>query len=95
VSLERERHLPAPMLLTDTRSQRTGRAFATTGIGPDLLQAARDASNAMIAEIVRRTTLSAVDAYLLASIAGDLKISEVVDAPNWVVSLHLDGALLA
>jgi acetamidase/formamidase len=95
VSIERERHLAAPMLLTDPRSQRTGRAFATTGIGPDLMQAARDATNAMIAEIERRTTLSAVDAYLLASVAGDLKISEVVDVPNWVVSLHLDAALLA
>jgi acetamidase/formamidase len=95
ISLERDRQLPAPMLLTDPRSQRTGRAFATTGIGPDLLVAARDATSAMIAEIVRRTTLSEVDAYLLASVAGDLKISEVVDVPNWVVSLHLDATLLA
>jgi acetamidase/formamidase len=95
ISVERDRQLSAPMLLTDPRSQRTGRAFATTGIGPDLLQAARDATTAMIAEIVRRTTLSDVDAYLLASIAGDLKISEVVDVPNWVVSLHIDAALLA
>jgi acetamidase/formamidase len=94
ISLERERHLPAPMLLTDPRSQRTGRAFATTGIGPDLLQAARDATTAMIAEIVRRTTISEIDAYLLASVAGDLKISEVVDVPNWVLSLHIDAALL-
>jgi formamidase len=95
ISLDRERHLPAPMLLADARSQRTGRAFATTGIGPDLMAAARDATTAMIAEIVRRTTLSEVDAYMLASVAGDLKISEVVDVPNWVVSLHLDAALLA
>jgi acetamidase/formamidase len=95
VSLERDRHLPAPMLLTDPRSQRIGRAFATTGIGPDLMTAARDATSTMIAEIVRRTTLSEIDAYLLASVAGDLKISEVVDVPNWVVSLHLDAALFA
>jgi acetamidase/formamidase len=95
VSLERDRQLAAPMVLTDPRSQRTGRALATTGIGPDLMQAARGAASAMIAEIVRRTTLSEVDAYLLASVAGDLKISEVVDVPNWVVSLHLDAALLA
>jgi acetamidase/formamidase len=94
ISLEHDRHLPAPMLLTDTRSQRTGRAFATTGIGPDLLTAARDATLAMVAQIVRRTTLSEIDAYLLASVAGDLKISEVVDIPNWVVSLHLDATLL-
>ena len=95
ISLERDRNLPAPMLLTDARSQRTGQAFATTGIGPDLMAAARDATNAMIAEIVRRTTLAEIDAYLLASVAADLKISEVVDVPNWVVSLHIDAALLA
>ena len=95
LTLERDRHLPAPMLLTDPRSQRSGRAFATTGIGPDLMQAARDATNAMIGEIVRRTRLSEIDAYLLASVAGDLKISEIVDVPNWVASLHIDAALLA
>jgi acetamidase/formamidase len=95
VTLERERPLSAPMLVTDARANRTGRALATTGIGPDLLAAARDATNAMIAEIVRRTTLSEIDAYLLASVAADLKISEVVDVPNWVVSLHIDSSLLA
>jgi acetamidase/formamidase len=95
ISLERDRHLPAPMVLTDARTQRTGRAFATTGIGPDLMAAARGATSAMIAEIVRRTSLSEIDAYLLASVAGDLKISEIVDVPNWVVSLHIDAALLA
>lgn len=95
LNLERGRHLPAPMLLTDARSQRSGRAFATTGIGPDLMQAARDATNAMIGELVRRTGLSEIDAYLLASVAGDLKISEIVDVPNWVASLHIDATLLA
>lgn len=95
ISLERDRHYPAPMLLTDARSQRTGRAFVTTGIGPDLMHAARDATSAMIAEIVRCTALSEIDAYLLASVAGDLKISEIVDVPNWVVSLHMDAGLLA
>ncbi len=34
------------------------------------------------------------DAYLLASVAGDLKISEIVDAPNWVVSMHLEKEVL-
>jgi acetamidase/formamidase len=95
VTLERDRVLSAPVLVTDARSQRTGRALATTGIGPDLLMAARDATNAMIAEIVRRTTLSEIDAYLLASVAADVKISEVVDVPNWVVSLHIDASLIA
>jgi len=94
VTVERDRPLSAPILVTDPRAQRTGRALATTGIGPDLFEAARDATNAMIAEIVRRTTLAEIDAYLLASVAADLKISEVVDQPHWVVSLHIDASLL-
>jgi acetamidase/formamidase len=95
ISLDRCRNLPAPMLLTDGRSHRTGAAFATTGIGPDLMAAARDATTAMVAEIVRRTSLAEIDAYMLASVAADLKISELVDVPNWVVSMHIDAALLA
>jgi acetamidase/formamidase len=94
ISLEADRCLTTPIVLTDARSQRSGRALATTGIGPDLMAAARDATSAMIAEIVRRTSLSDVDAYLLASVAADLKVSEIVDQPNWVVSLHIDSTLL-
>jgi acetamidase/formamidase len=45
-------------------------------------------------EITARTGLAPVDAYLLASVAADLKISEVVDMPNWVVSAHLELAYL-
>ena len=33
-------------------------------------------------------SLSAVDAYMLSSVCGDLKISEIVDLPNWVVSFY-------
>ena len=50
-------------------------ADATTGVGPDLLTA--------------REGLSAVDAYMLISTCGDLRISEIVDAPNWVVSFYV------
>jgi acetamidase/formamidase len=94
VSIERDRPLAAPVVLTDPRSHRMGPALATTGIGPDLMSAARAATEAMIVEIVRRTSIAEIDAYLLASVAGDLKISEIVDQPNWVVSLHLDARLL-
>jgi acetamidase/formamidase len=94
VSLEKGRDLRFPTVITDPRTQRTGAALATTGIGPDLFTAARAATEGMIEEIVRRTGIGAYDAYLLASVAGDLKVSEIVDVPNWVVSLHLDAALL-
>jgi acetamidase/formamidase len=83
-----------PVIETDPRTARTGRALATTGIGPDLMAASRDAVGLLVEEVHRRTGLSEVDAYLLASVAADLKISEIVDVPNWVVSAHLELALL-
>ncbi len=62
---------------------------ATTGIGPDLMQATRDAVSGMIDLLGREQGLSATDAYLLCSVCGDLRISEVVDQPNWVVSFYM------
>jgi acetamidase/formamidase len=62
---------------------------ATTGIASDLFQAARDATRRAIDLIVARTGLAAVEAYLLLSLTGQLRISEIVDAPNWVVSMHV------
>jgi acetamidase/formamidase len=34
-----------------------------------------------------------VEAYVLASLVVDLKISEVVDTPNWIVSSYLPLAI--
>lgn len=63
--------------------------YATTGVGPDLMQAAKDAVRAMISHLGREHGLEPEEAYLLCSLAVDLKISEVVDQPNWVVSAYL------
>lgn len=61
---------------------------ATTGIGPDMMSGAREAVSGMIDLLCRQHNLSAEDAYLLCSVAGDLRISEIVDMPNWVVSFY-------
>jgi acetamidase/formamidase len=61
---------------------------ATTGIGPDLFEAARQAVMGMIDLISKRHNMSAIDAYMLCSVAGDLRVSEIVDMPNWVVSFY-------
>jgi formamidase len=83
-----------PILRTAPAAHRVGPALATTGVGPDLMAASKDAASALVEEIVRHTGLAPVEAYLLASVAGDLKISELVDVPNWVVSMHLPLSLL-
>ena len=94
VHVAKGRGLRFPMVETHPISARAGRAIATTGIGPDLFEAARAATRGMIEEISRRTGLDDIDAYLLASVAADLRISEIVDQPNWVVSMHLEKDVL-
>ena len=37
--------------------------------------------------------LDPVEAYVLASLVVDLKISEIVDQPNWIVSSYLPLAV--
>ena len=60
----------------------------TTGIGPDLMQNAKDAVNGMIDLLGGIHGLPAAEAYMLCSACADLRISEIVDQPNWVVSFY-------
>ncbi len=68
---------------------------ATTGVGPDLMTAARDSVMRMIDLLGAEHGLSAIDAYLLASVCGDLRISEIVDMPNWVVSFYFPRVIFS
>jgi acetamidase/formamidase len=60
----------------------------TTGVGPDLMAAARDAVSGMIDLLCATRSLDALDAYMLVSTCGDLRICEIVDQPNWVVGFY-------
>ena len=66
----------------------------TTGIGPDLMAAARAAVRSMVDLLSATRGMPAVDAYLLCSVCGDLRISEIVDAPNWVVSFYFPRVVI-
>lgn len=74
-------------------STNTAGWFATDGVGPDLFQAARESVRRMIDRLGARHGLSAVDAYMLVSVAGDLRISEVVDQPNWIVTCYMPTSI--
>ncbi len=63
--------------------------YVTTGVGPELMTAAKEAVAAMIEHLGKTYGLAPEDAYLLCSVACDLRISEIVDLPNWVVSFYL------
>jgi len=61
--------------------------YITTGAGPDLMENAKNAVREMIDWLVVDRQISLHEAYVLCSVAGDLKISETVDLPNWLVSM--------
>ncbi|WP_282606081.1 acetamidase/formamidase family protein [Pelagibius sp. Alg239-R121] len=66
----------------------------TTGIGEDLFAGARAALSQMVDLLAGRYNMAPVDAYMLCSVCGDLRISEIVDQPNWVVSFYFPRVVL-
>jgi acetamidase/formamidase len=98
LTVRKDVHVPEPQFLTSgPLAQRTNTAsyYATDGIGPDLMEAARNAVRHMIDYLQRSYGLSRPDAYMLCSVIVDLKLCEVVDAPNWVVSAFLPLSVFA
>jgi len=63
--------------------------YAALGIDPDLREASRKALRGLIAWLVGEKGLNKTDAYILASVAADLKIAEAVDMPNYAVACSL------
>ena len=74
-------------------STNTAGWFATDGVGPDLFEAARTATRRMIERLGVRHGIAPIDAYLLISVAGDLRISEIVDQPNWIVTCYMPTSI--
>lgn len=91
LTVRKDLHLSAPEFLAAPdphAALRNGARYATDGIGPDLMAAARDAVRRMIEWMGREHGLEPMQAYLLCSVAVDLRISEIVDVPNFIVTAH-------
>jgi acetamidase/formamidase len=67
--------------------------YATTGIDSDLMEATKKATRHMIDHLSGHRDLSRGEAYILCSAEMDLKISEVVDAPNWTVTAYIPESI--
>jgi acetamidase/formamidase len=72
-----------------------GPHYATTAHGPDLFASSQQAVRYMIDHLVETRGLSRAQAYVVCSVAVDLKISEIVDMPNWIVSAFLPESVFA
>ena len=94
--LQSGRRLPEPRLRTAGpvgAATNHGPHFATTAHGPDLFASSQQAIRYMIDHLVEERGLSREEAYVVSSVAVDLKISEIVDAPNWIVSAFLPESI--
>ena len=94
--LQSGRRLAEPQLRTPappSHATNRGPHYATTAHGPDLFAASQQAVRYMIEHIVEAHGLSREQAYVVCSVAVDLKISEIVDAPNWIVSAFLPESI--
>jgi acetamidase/formamidase len=93
LSVRRDFRVEAPEFVVRRPLERSSAAaagyYVTTGVDPDLYAAARQAVRAMVRYLVDRRGLDPQDAYCLCSVAADLKVSEIVDWPNLLVSAFL------
>jgi acetamidase/formamidase len=84
-----------PQLHLDRPPTTIGGAYhGCTAHASDLMEAARNATRYLIDWLCREAHLSAEDAYVLSSVAAELRISQVVDAPNWTVTAFFPLAVL-
>jgi acetamidase/formamidase len=93
-----QRSIPAPYFRTAgglTPKVDAAGHHSAMGIAPDLMEGTRKSVLAMIEWIVAEHGLSRQDAYMLCSLAGDLKILEVVDAGMWNVGFTLPLSIFA
>jgi acetamidase/formamidase len=96
LTLHKDRPIPAPQYLTGgplAPRVADGPWYGTTGVGPDLFVGAQEAVRAMVDHLSSDYGLSPEDAYLLCSLCVDLRISEIVDAGQYVVSALLPLAI--
>lgn len=88
-----KRTIPAPSFRSPPGSL-TARSdplgyYTTMGIDGDLMEGARGSVRAMLTWLREQYGLSREDAYVLCSLAGDLKILEIVDAGIWNVGFTM------
>jgi acetamidase/formamidase len=96
LTVHKDRPIDQPQFLTAgplTPRTNTAPYYATDGIGPDLVEATRSALRNMLDHLQRTYNLSRPDAYMLCSVAVDLKLCEVVDMPNWLVGAFLPQSI--
>jgi acetamidase/formamidase len=92
-NLQKNANIPELRFITPPGKKLTvadeGGYYVVTAHGPDLFKDTQQAIRYMIDYLSSEHNMTREQAYCLCGAAVDLKISEVVDAPNWIVSAYL------
>ncbi len=98
-NLVKDANLPEMRFVTPGGKKLTtvdeGGYYVTTAAGPDLFKNAQQAIRYMIDHLAREYPMTRQEAYCLCGIAVDLKISQIVDTPNWMVSAYVPLSIFA
>ena len=73
----------------------TDEFYAVTGFGTTIDIATKKAVNYMVDHLIANYDITDEEAYMLCSLAGDLKIAEVVDVPHMLVTMHFPKSILS
>ena len=92
-NLQKSANVPELRFITPSGKKLTvadeGGYYVATAHGPDLFKNSQRAIRYIIDFLSSEYNMTREQAYSLCGAAVDLKISEIVDAPNWIVSAYL------
>jgi len=83
--LEKDARLRWPQYSTPGDQKPRKGYYAATGIAPSLWTAMKESVRNMISYLGKQYGLTPEEAYVLCSVAADVRVHEVVDKPQWVV----------
>jgi len=92
--LHKGHHLSSPLLEAAARPGEDGPAWVVLEAGTNALETARAATNRMVDLLVSRWGFEPVQAYVLCSVAMDLRFSQVVNVPVITVSASIQKSVL-
>ncbi|KAJ3559196.1 hypothetical protein NM688_g484 [Phlebia brevispora] len=88
-------YVKTPHFATNGSTDDPRGSYCTTGVGPDIREAARDAVRHMITFLGEEHGLDRTEAYMLCSVAGDLRMHEVVDMPNYLIGMMMPKSIFS
>jgi acetamidase/formamidase len=83
------KHVTSPCLLTQPNMEVSRQYYSVLGIADNMLEATKQAIRQMIVYLEQQKGLSREEAYMLCSVAVDIRATQVVDMPNYTVGAFL------